>query len=106
MCSVCVVCVCSLQTLINTILLFHNTVGCILTTLLLKQCVDPVKHHGDIVKLFSSLSEVDPYRHGYYADLCKHILLTVPFIRVLLYLLDLCFRGTIIFCPETRVRYN
>ena len=47
-------------------------VGCILTTLLLKQSVNPVRHHEDIVKLFSSLSEVDPYRHGYYTDLCKH----------------------------------
>ena len=46
-------------------------VGCILSTLLLKQSLDPVKHHDDIVKYCSMLVEVDPYRRGYYIDLCK-----------------------------------
>jgi len=46
-------------------------VGCVLSTMLLKQSLDPVKYHDDIIKHCSVLNKVDPYRHGYYTDLCK-----------------------------------
>ena len=47
--------------------------GCILTTLLLMQALDSEANHQRISDMFTRLTQVDPYRHGYYQDMCKYI---------------------------------
>ena len=47
--------------------------GCVLTTLLLMQAVDAHTYADQITSKFKHLCSIDPYRTGYYRDLCKEI---------------------------------
>ena len=45
--------------------------GCVLTTLLLMQALDAHAYADQITSKFKQLCSIDPYRNGYYSDLCK-----------------------------------
>ena len=45
--------------------------GCVLTTLLLMQALDAHTYADQITGKFKQLCSIDPYRTGYYSDLCK-----------------------------------
>ena len=45
--------------------------GCVLTTLLLMQALDAHKYADQITSKFKQLQSIDPYRKGYYSDLCE-----------------------------------
>lgn len=47
--------------------------GCLLTTLLLMQALGSRNSHQEILDMFAKLSDVDPYRHGYYQDMRKFV---------------------------------
>ena len=46
--------------------------GCVLTTLLLMQALDAHAYADQITSKFKQLCSIDPYRNGYYSDLCKY----------------------------------
>ena len=46
--------------------------GCVLTALLLMQAVDAQKYAEQITTKFKQLVSIDPYRKGYYCDLCEY----------------------------------
>lgn len=54
--------------------------GCVLTTLLLMQALDAHTYADQITSKFKQLCSIDPYRTGYYSDLCKEAImpLSVP----------------------------
>lgn len=46
--------------------------GCLLTTMLLMEAIDPCKYLGEIRDKALKLMEVDPYRKFYYSDLSEY----------------------------------
>ncbi len=47
-------------------------VGCLLTTVLLMQSLDPLKYSSQVKHMTTSLTQVDPLRKAYYTHLCEH----------------------------------
>ena len=58
--------------------------GCVLTTLLLMQALDAHTYTDQIASKFKQLCSIDPYRNGYYSDLCKDQYFTINIIILLL----------------------